>query len=218
MLAFAVYVLLERNGGCTFTQLAPCLEGWPNHTVDRDVVLYYSMELAWYLHLLLKTFVGYGEPDGLDMKMHHAASLLLLILSRAFNLTRGGVLVLTLFGISNPSLHAAKICNQLLPCWRIAAFGMFSLLFFITRVVLVPAIILRLTIFMSRNIIPYAVEDFFGPYILFNGLLILLYLMQLQWMVAIVRVLKKSATAGSEAAADLSAKLDPAKRFAATCD
>ena len=90
MLAFAVYVTLERNGGCTFTKLAPCLEGWPNHTVDRAVVLYYSMELAWYLHLLLKTSVGYGEPDGLDMKMHHAASLLLLVLSRAFNLTRGG--------------------------------------------------------------------------------------------------------------------------------
>jgi hypothetical protein len=71
---------------------------------------------------------------------------------------------------------------------------------------------------MSRDIIPYAVEDFFGPYILFNGLLILLYFMQLQWMLAIVRVLRKSATEGSEAAATLSAKLDPAKRFAETSD
>jgi hypothetical protein len=97
MLGFAVYVMLERNGGCTFGQLAPCLEGWPNHTVDRAVVLYYSMELAWYLHLLLKTFVGYGEPDGLDMKMHHAASLLLLVLSRAFNLTRGGEWIVVFF-------------------------------------------------------------------------------------------------------------------------
>lgn len=213
MLAMATYVMLRKNGGCWFGDVSPCLDGWPNHAPDTAVLVYYSFEFAWYMHLLLKTTIGYGEGDGKDMKMHHVASILLLVLSKAFNLTRGGVLVLTLFGISNPALHAAKLCNHLVPSIRIPAFVLFALTFFVTRVVLVPLIILKLSWFDSKTLIPYAVEDFYPAYILFNVLLSILYAMQIQWMIAILRVLKKSATDGGTAAAELSTKLDPAKRF-----
>ena len=217
-LSLAVYAMLYENNGCWFGNTEPCLVGWPNHSANPAVLLYYTIEFAWYIHLLLKKPLGSGEPDGKDLKMHHVASLLLLFLSKAFNFTRSGILVLTLFSISNPALHAAKICNQMAPSVRVPMFIVFSALFMVTRVIMVPLIILRMSIFESVRLIPYAVKDFMGPFIAFNVLLVLLYVMQIQWMWAIIKVLKKSATEGASAAAELSTKLDPSKRFASSTE
>lgn len=212
-LGLAMYVMWYHNAGCWFGDTENCLLGWPNHSIDSMVLLYYTVEFAWYIHLLLKKPLGYGEPDGPDMMMHHVATLSLIILSKACNVTRAGVLVLTLFSISNPFLHAAKICNQILPSIRVPMFSVFSILFVLTRVIMVPPVILRVSMYQSIRLIPYAVEDFYVPFVLFNGLLVLLYGMQLKWMWAILRVLTKSATEGSAAAGRLSANLDPSKRF-----
>ncbi len=57
-----------------------------------------------------------------------------------------GVLVLCLFNISNPFLHAAKVCNQLGMPARMPAFALFAAVFFLTRVLLVPYSILRVTL------------------------------------------------------------------------
>lgn len=213
MLALAIYVMLYKNSGCWFGDTEQCLVGWPHHVTDSAVLVYYTVEFAWYIHLLLKKPLGYGEPDGMDMMMHHVATLSLLVLSKACNLTRAGVLVLTLFSVSNPFLHAAKLCNQILPAIRIPMFSLFSLLFLLTRVIMVPPVILRLSIYQSMSLIPYAVEDFYVTFVLINALLVLLYLMQLKWMWAILRVLTKSATEGAAAAGKLSTDLDPSKRF-----
>lgn len=212
-LALAMHVMLRHNSGCWFGDTNECLIGWPHHDVDSTVLMYYKIEFAWYIHLLLKTPLGYGEPDGKDMMMHHIATLSLLVVSKACNLTRAGVLVLTLFSVSNPFLHAAKICNQVMPSIRVAMFSLFSLLFLLTRVIMVPPVILRLSMYQSMLRIPYAVEDFYVTFLLINALLVLLYLMQLKWMWAILRVLTKSATQGAEAAGRLSTSLDPSKRF-----
>lgn len=218
MICASFYIMLQKNNGCWFGSTVTCLTGWPNLSLEKTAILYYDAELAWYVHLLLKKPLRYGEPDGIDMMIHHTASLLLLLLSKALHLTRAGILVLTLFGISNPALHVAKICNQLFPSMRIVAFGLFSALFFITRVILVPPVILKMTILEAREVIPYAVKDFYPAYITFNVLLVALYMLQLQWMFSIFKVLKKSASEGSDAAANLSNKLDPSKRFASSLD
>jgi hypothetical protein len=212
-LALAIYVMLYHNSGCWFGDTDQCLVGWPQHEPDSVVLMYYTVEFAWYIHLLLKKPLRYGEPDGKDMMMHHMATLVLIVLSKACNLMRAGVLVLTLFSVSNPFLHAAKICNQILPSVRVAMFSLFSLLFLLTRVIMVPPVILRLSIYQSMLRIPYAVEDFHLTFMLINALLVLLYLLQLKWMWAILRVLTKSATEGAVAAGKLSTNLDPSKRF-----
>ena len=104
--------------------------GWPNQDADFSVTLYYSLELAWYTHLLLKSVFKYGLADGRDMMLHHCASLALLMASCGLNLTRMGIVVLTLFGISNPVLHGAKIVNQLhLGNFRLPAFAFFAFTF-----------------------------------------------------------------------------------------
>ena len=157
MLSIAGFVMAFHNGGCWFGNVRPCLAGWPNHSSDISTTLYYSLELAWYGHLLLKPVFNYGLADGRDMMLHHCASLALLIASCGLNLTRMGIVVLTLFGMSNPVLHAAKIANQLhMEKIRMPLFGAFALTFVITRVILVPHIVLIPAIVHSRKWLPYA--------------------------------------------------------------
>lgn len=214
MLSMAGYIMARRNGGCSFASLRPCLEGWPNHAADPAVTLYYALELAWYAHLLLKPVLGYGLGDGRDMQLHHLVSVAMLVASLGLNLSRMGVVVLALFGISNPVLHAAKIVNQLHVPGRMIAFGAFAAAFLTTRVLAVPAVILVPAGLRSRQWIPYAVEDFHAAYLVLNVLLWVLYAMQLVWMAAIFRVLRQAATKGADAASEMSAKVDPAKRYA----
>jgi hypothetical protein len=51
MLGVALFVVLRRNGGCTFIDTKACLAGWPNLAADPAVTAYYQLELAWYLHM-----------------------------------------------------------------------------------------------------------------------------------------------------------------------
>jgi TLC domain len=216
MLSIAAFIMAKRNEGCWFGNIKPCLAGWPNHDANSAVTMYYSLELAWYAHLLLKPVLKYGQPDGRDMMLHHCASMALLIASCGLNLTRMGVVVLTLFGISNPALHAAKITNQLhLGKLRLPAFTFFALTFCVTRVFLVPPVVLLPALVHSRHWIGYAVDDFHTAYTVLNLLLWVLYGMQLVWMWAVLRVLRQAADKGMDEASKLSAKIDPAKRYAA---
>jgi len=215
MLGFATFVLMGRNGGCWFGDTRECFADWPNHQVSPEVSLYYNLELAWYGHLLLKSVFKYGQPDGRDMMVHHCASVTLLLASCGFSLTRMGVLVLTMFAISNPSLHLAKVFNQLdIAPLRVPAFAFFAFVFFVSRVLLVPPIILYPAAVESREWIPYAVRDFPALYVALNVLLGVLYSLQLVWMWSIFRVLKHAATDGADAASMLSKQVDPSKRYA----
>lgn len=64
MLAAAARAMLRHNGGCSFFNTAPCLAGWPSIGAAPQVVKYYQLELAWYLHMLLKPLLRYGLAGG----------------------------------------------------------------------------------------------------------------------------------------------------------
>lgn len=106
-----------RNPECRLWSLGECLRGWPHVKVPPAIILYYKVELGWYIHLLLKHVMGYGTQDGGDMRLHHVASLALLLLSFAFNGMHVGAYVLALLNISNPILHLAKIANEQVRQW-----------------------------------------------------------------------------------------------------
>jgi len=219
-LGLSLFLVQRRNGGCRLSSAGPgaCLAGWPNHAVDPLVSAYYRLELAWYCHLLLKPVLRYGLRDGGDMMAHHAASLALLLAAVGLNLTRMGLLVLTLFGLSNPLLHAAKLANQLDLRVKVGAFAAFAAVFLATRVLLVPPVVLIPAAVGSWRAVPYAMRDFLPAYVAINALLAALYALQLVWMRAIMRVLVRAATAGADAASSLSAQVDPSKRYAAQVD
>lgn len=64
---------------------------------------------------------------------------------------RIGVVVLATYSMSNPLLHAAKICNQLnLGPMKIGGFVAFAAVFFASRVLLVPWAVLRSCIVEPR--------------------------------------------------------------------
>ncbi|PSC69361.1 ceramide synthase 5 [Micractinium conductrix] len=215
ILGAALFVMLRRNGGCWWLSTSTCLAGWPSLPTEAAVLRYYSLELAWYLHMLLKPVLRYGLPDGRDMLLHHCATLTLIVASYGTNLTRMGVLVLALFAVSNPLLHIAKICNQLsLGPMKIGGFVVFAAAFFVTRVLLAPWAVLKVAAVDTMRVMPYAREDFPTWWWGINVLLAVLYLMQLLWMKGIFRVLRSAAQHGSQAASAMSAKVDPAKRYA----
>lgn len=168
-----------------------------------------------YISLLLKPILKSGMRDGSDMALHHLMSVVLLLACFAFNVIRFGNVVITIFGISNPALHVAKIANQLNApdLIRIGLFAFFALLFFLTRVVLVPFVVLFPAAVRTKEWIGYAIEELRGCYLTLNALLVMLYIMQLFWMRSIVRVLRKASHSGADAASALSSKLDPAKRY-----
>lgn len=215
IVSWSMYVMLEENGGCWFLSTHSCFTGWPFHPVSPAVRLYYNAELAWYCHLLLKPVLRYGMPDGAAMLVHHCCTLALVLLSYGLGFVRIGVLVLCLFNLSNPFLHAAKILNQLSLPIRIPAFGLFGAVFAVTRVGLVPVSILHTTLWDVWNQIPGVASDFFGSYTLLNVLLVALYGLQVMWMWGIIRVLRQAFTQGSEAASKLSSDLDPSQRYSA---
>lgn len=215
MVGVAFYVMLRHNGGCGVFKSKLCLSGWPNHQIAPITQAYYAFELAWYVHLLLKPVFKYGIADGRDITMHHIASLILLLAGAGCQLQRMGMKILFLFGISNPALHAAKIVNQLdITHLKVLSFAYFALLFFVTRIVLVPVCVLWPALLGSRQWIQYAVNDFWPAYIGFNTLLLVLYGLQLIWMRAIIRVLVQAVFSGVDEASKLSARVDPAKRYA----
>lgn len=71
--------------------------------------------------------------------------------SAGTNQTRFGVMVLGVYSMSNPLLHIAKVCNQLsLGPLKMGGFAAFALVFFVSRIILVPLSILKPALFDSR--------------------------------------------------------------------
>eukprot|EP00887_Chlorella_sp_A99_P007186 scaffold2.g7186.t1 len=212
LMAFSLRVLHAHNGGCGLGGTATCFAGWPAHPPDCTAHQYVAAEVAYYLQILLKPVLRYGPRDGRDMMLHHAATLVLILVSFSFNLTRIGILVLAVYSFSNPFLHFAKAVKQL-ELSTTPAFLLFGGVFFLTRVVLVPLTVLRASLLESRRDVPHLVDDYWPVYAGCNALLLALYGLQLVWMRGIVRVLARGLRQGSAAAAALTANLDPARRY-----
>ncbi|KAK9803473.1 hypothetical protein WJX73_005686 [Symbiochloris irregularis] len=203
----------QGNPACRLWSLGECLRGWPLVPMPSEIVLYYNVELGWYIHLLLKHVVGYGTPDGRDMHLHHWASLLLLLLSFAYNGATVGAYVLALLNLSNPVLHLAKIANeQGWPVARKVTFACFAVTFFVSRVVVFPVTILQFGWVQAHKVLPEVANELWWPYYVFNALLLLLYMLQLQWMLGIARLLRRAFSQNFEAAGKMANSVDPTLR------
>ncbi|GIL98372.1 hypothetical protein Vretimale_3753 [Volvox reticuliferus] len=147
-----------------------------------------------------------GLQDTGLMVAHHIASLVLIVLSYCFSLHRPGVLLLALLNSSTPWLHLSKVarvagCRQI----SVPAFASFAAVFFFSRVVLFPLVFLPLGLLQPLHHIPRVLERFPLTYMLFNGLLGLLVVMQWMWFAAILRVLRQ-AVSGNEAKLEAEAR------------
>ncbi|PNW78342.1 hypothetical protein CHLRE_09g401100v5 [Chlamydomonas reinhardtii] len=208
VLGFMAFRQSDR-GTCGLMNTRGCFGEWP-HGTDADVggvrdptgaiALYHNVELGWYLHYLIKHHLGMGMEDNLQMHLHHFSTITLLLISYLLNLHRAGVLVLSLLNISNPFLHVAKVVHYVEAKGDTLAFLAFAVAFFLSRIVAYPVVVLHATLIESWQVHPAYLDRarHLPVYLLANGLLLLLMVMQVQWMAGIVRLLLK-AVGGSKA-------------------
>ncbi|KAG2451491.1 hypothetical protein HYH02_004089 [Chlamydomonas schloesseri] len=191
--------VVTSNGGCPglpgLLDTSSCLAGWPLLPVELAVRRYYSAELAWYMHLLLKHRLGVGLHDSGLIVAHHIATVYLLLLSYCFSLTRPGVLLLALLNLSSPLLHVSKIAHAA-GSKRLAlvSFASFAAVFAASRVVLFPLIFLPLGLISSQRYIGRLLQLYPFTFGLVNALLVALVAMQWGWFVAIVRIIRQAAS------------------------
>lgn len=165
-----------------------CWYNYPFLPVSPGQFNYYVAELAFYWSLMFSQFIDIKRKDFIIMLVHHLATILLITFSYANNMLRIGTLVMCVHDASDIFLEAAKLANyakyQKL-CDGL--FVVFSIIFFLTRLVIYPFWIVNSVLFESWEIA--------GPYRawwLLNGLLLVLQALHIIWFYLITRIAIKA--------------------------
>uniref|UniRef100_G3NQB7 Ceramide synthase 5 n=1 Tax=Gasterosteus aculeatus aculeatus TaxID=481459 RepID=G3NQB7_GASAC len=169
-----------------------CWYGYPYQVMTPGLYHYYVTELAFYWSLMFSQFTDIKRKDFLIMFVHHLATVSLISFSYVNNMTRVGSLVMCVHDASDFLLEAGKLANYA-KYQRLCdlIFVVFSVAFFITRLVIYPVWVLNSTMFESWDIV--------GPYPswwLFNSLLLVLQLLHIIWFYLIARIAVKAMLRG----------------------
>ncbi|KAM6979461.1 ceramide synthase 5 [Aplochiton taeniatus] len=169
-----------------------CWYNYPFQTLTPGLYHYYVAELAFYWSLMFSQFTDIKRKDFLIMFVHHVATVSLISFSYANNMLRVGSLVMCVHDTADFIMEAAKMANYA-KYQRLCdfLFVVFSVVFFITRLLIFPVWILNSTLFESWAII--------GPYPswwLFNSLLLVLQVLHVIWSYLIGRIAIKAVLRG----------------------
>ncbi|XP_075620012.1 ceramide synthase 3 isoform X2 [Balearica regulorum gibbericeps] len=135
-----------------------------------------------------QTWVGYPFQDFLAHVVHHLAAIGLMSGSWCGNYVRLGTLVMFVHDTADFWLEAAKMFNY--ARWEKTCnmlFIIFSIAFFITRIILFPFWILRATLYQPTY---YSTTPVIA-YFLFNGQLLILQGLHLYWGYLIFKILRR---------------------------
>ncbi|XP_061540338.1 ceramide synthase 4a [Phycodurus eques] len=164
-----------------------CWQGFPKQIVTNAHSWYYTLELGFYLSLLLSVSVDVKRKDFKEQVIHHIATIFLIGFSYCSNYVRIGTLVMLVHDSSDFLLESAKMfhyaewtktCDSL--------FVIFSVVFLITRLVVFPCRIIHTTLVLSLDFF----KPFFGYYF-FNALLLVLQALHIFWAYLILRMICK---------------------------
>uniref|UniRef100_A0A3Q3W8H0 Uncharacterized protein n=1 Tax=Mola mola TaxID=94237 RepID=A0A3Q3W8H0_MOLML len=148
---------------------------------------YYTLEMGFYVSLLLSLSFDVRRKDFKEQVIHHTATLTLLSFSWISNYIRIGTLVMAVHDCSDILLEGAKVFNY--AKWHQTAnamFVVFTVLFMATRLIIFPFWLIHCTLV-------YPLEDyapFFGYYF-FNVMLSVLQMLHIYWAFLISRMLYK---------------------------
>jgi len=182
--------------GCNLLDTSECYSNVGSSDVPQEIALYYLTEVGWYLSLILKSLAGVGRGDSFVMEFHHVVTLALVIWSYVTGFTQAiGVVTFFVFNQSNPLLHFSKLANYAeMTRARCVLFILFAAVFFVSRVVILPAVVIRSTLFeMPLAATP---EEWSGAVVYTwyttNALLLALWALNVWWLRPIVRVIARN--------------------------
>ncbi|XP_056138126.1 ceramide synthase 2 [Lampris incognitus] len=161
--------------------------GFPKQSLLPSQHGYYLLEMGFYLSLLLSLSFDVKRKDFREQVLHHIATLTLLAFSWVSNYIRIGTLVMATHDSADIFLEGAKVFNY--AKWRRTAdamFVVFTVLFTLTRLVILPFWLIHCTWVYPLELFP----PFFGYYF-FNAMLLVLQILHLYWAVLISRMLYK---------------------------
>ncbi|XP_061534611.1 ceramide synthase 5-like [Phycodurus eques] len=177
-----------------------CWDNYPFQHQSPQQFNHYVAELAFYWSLMFSQFTDIKRKDFFIMLVHHLATIVLITFSYANNMLRAGTLVMCVHDASDIFLEAAKLANYA-KYQRLCdgLFVVFSISFFIARLVIFPFWIIHSVLIESWEIA--------GPYQawwLFNGLLLVLQTLHIIWFYLIARIAIKAIFKGKVAKDDRS--------------
>eukprot|EP00092_Neocalanus_flemingeri_P033830 GFUD01036788.1.p1 GENE.GFUD01036788.1~~GFUD01036788.1.p1 ORF type:complete len:363 (-),score=88.20 GFUD01036788.1:37-1125(-) len=175
-----------------FWNIHNCWADYPNHKVDRDIWLYYMLELSFYWSLSITQFFDVKRKDFWEMFIHHNTTIALMMFSWSTHFTRVGTLVLIIHDCADHLLELAKIFRYInyRKCCDVV-FGIFALVWVVTRCGVFPSCILYSTLHDAGRDI-----EMFPAYYIFNTLLFILQLLNLVWTYFIFKIVHKALTKG----------------------
>lgn len=147
------------------------------------------ISLAFYWSLTLSQFVDNKRKDFWQMFVHHVLTLMLISLSWVCNIHRVGSLILLVHDCADVLLEAAKSLKyaKLQKACDIM-FGLFTLAWIVTRLMMFPRIIYA-CLFQT-------LQPFYPVYFFFNSLLVMLLMLHFIWTYMIFQVIAQSVKSG----------------------
>lgn len=159
-------------------------QDYPRQHVPVDIRWYYMVELSFYLSLVLSLFRDVKRKDFKEMVVHHVATISLITLSWSNNMVRIGSIVLCIHDTVDYWMEGAKLakyCKYNRLCD--VMFIIFTLLWFITRIVIYPFRVIYSAMFEG-----HVVVGMFPMYFVFNVLLWILQVLHIIWFYMILRM------------------------------
>jgi hypothetical protein len=161
--------------------------GFP-HNITGAVESVYLLELGFWISCMAFLSVETVRKDSLEMAIHHGATIALIGLSHAFGYNRIGLLVMAIHDVGDIFLYSAKFFNYLnFAIITNVLFGMFVVVFFISRLVVLPSVIFVAWGPVTGYIDAFDWRDHHGSLIL-PSLLVILQVLHVMWFFLILKM------------------------------
>ncbi|XP_030065330.1 ceramide synthase 6 isoform X2 [Microcaecilia unicolor] len=153
--------------------------------------IWFMKTMPWFWNLR-QCWENYPYQDFGLMVVHHCTAVLLLTSSYVINMVRMGTLIMSLHDVNDLFLQAAKLANYT-KCQKLCdlLFGLFAILFIVTRLCIYPLWLLNSTLFDSWEIV--------GPFPswwFMNFLLLIIQVLNFMWSCIIIKMVWKAFSKG----------------------
>ena len=112
---------------------------YPRHRLEKDVYIFYTIEISFYISLLVSQFFDVKRKDFWQMFLHHVVTLSLMIFSLTCNFQRVGSTILVLHDTADSVLELAKLGQYCKFKWLSdPMFALFAIIWLVTRLIIYP--------------------------------------------------------------------------------